>query len=174
MTDKRILGNTPLTIGGKRHPHTNEITQPYKEPIDDAESFIRHILDRWLKDNNMYIQRHEYEDAVMELIQILLKAERRYNPEINPSFVGYSAYILGKRVVDVVPRALLGRSGGRIAQRSHQELDEHAARSSGYGTALAAVPSDVDTGGGGDAGRLQRDRDRRRAGANAIMGKRAA
>ena len=153
------------------------IGREFAGPIQDGEAFCRAILEQVLFEIDMRITDDEFYDAVQDLLLEALGLEKRYDPERSTNFARYAHYILSRRVIDRVPRQLLGRSGNRIAERSAQALDpvyEQAAVRGELGEALALLQSGDDPHRGDTAGGLQAVRDRRLARAAGILGLRAA
>lgn len=166
----RLLSDQPVLLGQRRKQ--DGTVEVFREPINDVEMFIRRLLDRGLErmGSGMFITDEEYEDAVFELLQHALKLEQRFDPERNPSFVGYATYILRRRVVDVAPRRLLGRTGLRIAERSHEELDERAATGPRPWQTVPPEQGDPDQDRGASQRRLPGERARATAWADTVLG----
>ena len=163
----------PILIGARRRDD-GAILETYPEPIRDAGAFCQRLVDDSLRNWGMHITNEEYEDVVADMLALLCQLERNFDPRRTPSFAGYARFILGRRAVDLVPRKLLGRNGQRIADRSHEELDDRALDVAGSHEAVTTQPGDHADDRHADDGRLQGDRDRRAAWAHSVLGLRAA
>lgn len=93
---------------------TKQPTYWHSGPVNDAEMFCRKILDRALDQFGMYFRPDEYDDTLQELIIILQRLERRYDPDKTKTFEQYARWILPQRAIDVGPRRVLGRRGTRL------------------------------------------------------------
>ena len=163
----------PFLIGARRSA-CGEVVEEFPDPVHDAEAFCYDILHKRLHRWNMFLTPEEEEDALLDLIEVSLKEERKYDPSKSASFTIWFRTILYHRVVDVVPRRLLMRSGGKIPGRTPEQLDERTVeRSRSYALDTpwqSSTGADRGTGRGG----LQGAGDRRRAGAHAVLRLRAA
>lgn len=173
---RQRLIDQEVLVGAERDPHgrvaRDEQGNPrvYPGAVRDIEAFCRRILDNALDHWDMYITDEEYDEAVQELVEQALKLERKYDPQRSPSFAGYAHHILARRVVDAGPRRILGRSGGRIAERSHEELDERTTEAARPWQTLTTVESDPASDWGTNELRIQGNRDRLATWSHAILG----
>jgi hypothetical protein len=167
-----------LLVGCYRRPDGEPIRdrtgtpRTFKEPIYDAESWAIRQVEQTLQSIGMYVTPAEKEEFVNDVIELLLKLEKKYDPDKNPSFVGYASWIIPRRLIDLIPRQLLGRNGGRIAQRSHETLDERTPNR--HQTVEPEEPGDLLDHRRANHRRLERNRTGETAWAHTELGIRAA
>lgn len=173
--------NTPMLVGTRRDHRNEPVTNRrgehvglYKDHVEDAERWCTSIVENGLKAICMHVTREEKEDLIADVLALLLKLEKNFDPERNASFAGYAAWICSRRFIDLAPRALLGRAGGRIAQRDHEEYDEQVSGRARHLTPLPEEPGHADQDQRPGTGRLERDRARLETWADTILGLRAA
>lgn len=165
-------------IGCHRHPNGQPErdrlgrTRSFKDPILDADSWATHQVEVSLRTLGMYVTPEEKEEFVSDVVALLLKAEANFAPDKNPSFAGYVSWLIPRRLIDIIPRALLGRNGGRIAERSHEELDERTANR--HQGAVTEEPRDLLDHHLADHGGLQRNRTGETTWAHTVLGVGAA
>jgi hypothetical protein len=169
---------TARVIGCHRRPDGEPLrnrlgaVQTFKDPILDAESWSIRQVETTLQTLGMYVTASEKEEFVNDVQELLLKLEKKFNPDKNPSFAGYAAWIVPRRLIDLIPRQLLGRNGGRIAQRSHDQLDDRTPNR--HQTTVAEEPSDLLDHRRTHHRRLERNRTGETAWAHTELGIRAA
>jgi hypothetical protein len=137
--------------------------------IRDVEKFCRSALNQL--PNGMFLQPDEYEDELQECFERLYRIASRYDPTRTSSFEQFARYQLVEFYVrGDLPRKLLGRTGRRIAERQHSELDERSESGrrpwESFSPESGGLRSDLDAGLDGD----EAERDRRLAGARAVLG----
>jgi hypothetical protein len=145
---------TPLLLGARRHPN-GTILQTYPDPVHDAVRFCKRIMDEAMANWGMHLEPEEYEDSIQELLIHAVRLEKRFDPERNDSFAGYARAVLSQRAVDAGPRRIIGRTGNRLAERQHEELDEASAGKPQPWESHTPIPSDPGDHHLTDLGRLQ-------------------
>ena len=137
--------------------------------IRDVEKFCRSALNQL--PNGMFLQPDEYEDELQECFARLCLIHSRYDPARTSSFEQFARYQLVTFYVQGdLPRKLLGRTGRRIAERQHSELDERAESSrrpwESFSPESSGLRPDLGPSVAGD----EADRDRRLAASRAVLG----
>ena len=161
----------PVLIGCTRKPNGQPATI-YPDPVRDAEAFCARYLEDAFQHWGMYLRDDDWEDSLQELIRHLLRLEQIFDPERNDSFANYARSIIPRRAVDAGPRRILGRTGNRLNDYQHDQLDETAPDHRPI-DALTAEPGDQDPDRRQDHRRLQPHRDRQEAWAHTLLGLRA-
>jgi len=137
--------------------------------IRDVEKFCRSALNQL--PSGMFLQPDEYEDELQECFVRLYQIAGRYDATRTSSFEQFARYQLVEFYVrGDLPRKLLGRTGRRIAERSHAELDERAEFGNRPWEAFAPEQGGLRPDLDADPGRDEADRDRREAASRAVLG----
>ena len=137
--------------------------------IRDVEKFCRSALNQL--PSGMFLQADEYEDELQECFERLYKIAQRYDAARTPSFEQFARYQLVEFYIrGDLPRKLLGRTGARIAERSHAELDERADAGHLPWQPFAPEQDDLRTVGAGVGPRPEAGRNRTIARSRAVLG----
>lgn len=92
----------------------------FRDPIIDAEAWTAAMVERCIREDcgGMFVSRPERQEAAQDVLELLVQLERGFDADRGVSFAGYAASVVRLRLIDYIPRRLLGRNGERIAERN--------------------------------------------------------